>query len=81
VADFLPVVVVLLEVPGEEVWVQVVGVSWIQKRWARKVLVGVLKVVLGVGDKLGRRLVVWKDLWSMSWLVDRLVLFLWTQVE
>jgi hypothetical protein len=31
-----------------------------------KVSVEVSKVVLGVGDELGRRLVVWKDSRSMS---------------
>jgi hypothetical protein len=64
VVDFLLVVVVLLEVLGEEVWVPVVGVLWRRKRWARKVSVVVSKVVLG--DELGRRLMVWKDSQSMS---------------
>jgi hypothetical protein len=31
VTDFLLVVVVLLEVLGEEVWVLVVGILWMQK--------------------------------------------------
>jgi hypothetical protein len=56
VADFLPVAVVLLEVLGEWVWVQVMGVLWMKMQWAQVVSVGVSKVVLGAGDKLGRRL-------------------------
>jgi hypothetical protein len=64
VADFLLVVVVLLEVLGEGVWMLVVGVLWRRKRWVRKVLVS--KTVLGVGDELGRHLMVWKDSQLMS---------------
>jgi hypothetical protein len=33
VADFLLVAVVLLEVLGKEVWVQVLGVLWMKKQW------------------------------------------------
>jgi hypothetical protein len=81
VVDFLLVAVVLLEVLGKEVWVLVVGVLWMKKRWAWKISVGVSKVVLGVGDELGKCFVVSKDLQLMSWLVEGLVLFLWTRVE
>jgi hypothetical protein len=78
VVDFLLVAVVLLEVLGEWVWVQVVGVLWMKMQM---VSVGVSKVVLGVWDELGRHLLVWKDSRLMSWLVGELVLFLWTRVE
>jgi hypothetical protein len=75
------VVVVLLEVLGKEVWVWVVGGLWMKKQWARKVSTGVSKVVLVVWDKLGRHLVVLKDSRLMFWLMEGLVLFLWTWVE
>jgi hypothetical protein len=77
VADFLLVAVVLLEVLGK--WVWVVGVLWMRMQWVQEV--SVISVVLGAGDKLGRRLSVWKDLRLRSWLVGQLVLFLWIRVE
>jgi hypothetical protein len=78
VVDFLPVAVVLLEVLGKGVWVWVVGVLWIKKWWVWKVSVGVSKAVLGVGDELGKRFTMLKYLQLMSWLMEGLVLSLWT---
>jgi hypothetical protein len=78
--DFLPVVVVLLEVLGEKVWVWVVDVLWMKKWWVQKVSVGVSKVVLGAGDELGSCFIVLKDSQIISWLVGGLVLSLWTWV-